>query len=261
MPATVAPLPPVALESPSATRSGRLVDRGTVRREEVRADRWSVRGVAKVTRDVDVGRADLDGLVSVAGRLSAEAVRARGALEVFGPVDVRGTFEARGDVRGGGALHAGDLDLDGPNRVDGAISVDRRAHVRGLLHAPSFDGGILEISGSATVAGELRALQVQADLSGPSEIGMVVARSVRVHGHSPNLLDKALFREARSTVARIEAESVDLANVRVGFVRATSLVLGPGAHVTAVEGNVVRRHPKSRVGPESESVPPFGLRR
>ena len=261
MSATVAPPRTVAPEPPSTLRTGRLVDRGTVRREGVRADAWSVRGVAKVTRDVDVGRADLDGVVSIAGHLSAEAVRARGTLEVFGAVDVRGTFEARGNVRVGGAVHAVDLDLDGPNRFDGALSVDRRAHVRGLLHAPSFDGGLLEIDGSATVAGELRALHVRADLSGTSELGTVLARNVRVHGHRPNLLDKALFREARATVTRIEAESVDLANVRVGFVRATALVLGPGAHVTTVEGTVVRRHPRSRVGPESESVPPFGLRR
>ncbi len=261
MSATVAPPLNVALGSPPAPPTGRLVDRGTVRREWVRADEWSVRGVAKVTRDVDVGRADLDGLVSVAGHLSAEAVRARGALEVFGPVDVRGTFGARGNVRVGGTLHAVDLDLDGPTRVDGALSVDRRAQVRGLLHAPSFDGGLLEIDGSATVVGELRALDVRADLSGTSELGTVFARSVRVHGHRPNLLDKALFREARATVTRIEADSVDLANVRVGFVRTKALVLGPGAHVTTVEGTVVRRHPRSRVGPESESAPPFGLRR
>jgi len=62
-------------------------------------------------------------------------------------------------------------------------------------------------------------------------------------------------------VDRIEAESVKLEGVKVAFVRAPQVILGRGCHVTEVDGTIVRRHPSSHVGPESRSLPPYGLRR
>lgn len=242
-------------------RPGPIADRGPVRRDSVRSERWTVRGVAKVTHDVDAGQVDLDGVVSVAGSLAAASVRARGTLEVFGRVEVRGPLVVRGDLHVGGPVRAVDLDLDGPTRLDGELSVERRARIRGSFRAPSLSGSLVEIDGSAVVPGDLRAAVLRADLTDSSELGTVTGRTVRVHGRLPNLLDKAFFREPRSVVRRIEADSVDLAAVRVAFVRSREVVLGAGAHVTTVEGTIVRRHSKSHVGPESESPAPYGLRR
>jgi hypothetical protein len=104
-------------------------------------------------------------------------------------------------------------------------------------------------------------LSVDATFREASELGPIEARSVRLRGTLPNLVDKVFFHERKVVVERIDAESVDLAGVEVALVRAPKIVLGRGCHVTTAEGTIVSQHPSSTVGPESKSPPPFGLRR
>jgi len=259
--AAIPPEPsPTAAPSP-APPSGTIVDRGTVRHDSVRAARWSVTGTAKVTGPVDVGTADVRGTLAVGGRFSADQLRSRGNLEVEGPVEVRGSFSSRGTLRLAATVHAVDLDLAGVARIAGAVTVDRTATVRGILHAPALTVGVLRVEGAAHVPGAVRALSVDATFRETSELGRVEARSVRLRATRPNLVDKVFFHERTVVVERIDAETVDLAGVEVGLVRAQKIVLGRGCHVTAVEGTIVSRHPSSAVGPESKSPVPFGLRR
>lgn len=141
------------------------------------------------------------------------------------------------------------------------MSVERTLTSRGVLEAPSVAAGVLSLEGSATVPGEIRAIQVEAELPQASVIGSVVARTVRLHGRVSNLLDKVFFREGRTRVERVEADRVELEGADVRFVRAKEIVLGRESHVTEVEGTIVRRHPSSSVGPEVKSPLPYGLRR
>ena len=242
-------------------RAARVKDRGIVRHDTLRADQWRADGTVKVLHDVDVGSAHLTGSLSVGGGLSADAFRLRGALEVEGVVRVRSTGSVRGTFRAAGEVRAGDLTLDGVGRTGGTITVDRTLTVQGTLDAPSVTAGLLEIDGVVRIPGEVRALGVRAELGRRSTLGTVVARRVRLSGHVPNLVDKAFFREDRVFVGRVEADSVELEGVDVGFVRGKEIALGRNCHVTAVEGAVVRRHASSTVGPESKSPPPYGLRR
>jgi cytoskeletal protein CcmA (bactofilin family) len=252
---------PTPAPSSAPPPSGAIDERGTIRHDSVRVARWSVTGTAKVTGSVEVGTADVRGTLAVGGRLSADRLRSRGNLEVEGPVEVRGLFSSRGALRLAGSAHATDLDLDGTARFAGAVTVDRTCSVRGVLHAPALAVGVLRVVGAAHVPGEVRALSVDASFREASELGRIEARTVRLRGRLPNLVDKVFFHERTVVVERIEAESVDLAGVEVGLVRAQKVVLGRGCHVTAVEGTIVAQHSSSTVGPESKSPPPYGLRR
>jgi len=260
--AMVASEPPrTSAPSPTPRPLGTVTDRGTVRHDSVRAARWSVAGTAKVTGSVEVGSARVRGTLAVGGRFSADEVDARGNLEVEGPLDVRGPFSSRGTLRLAAIAHAVDLDVEGVARFAGAVTVDRTSSVRGVLVAPSFTAGVLRIAGAAHIPGRVRALSVDATFHEASELGTIEARSVRLRGTVPGLVDKVFFHERKVVVERIDAESADLAGVDVGLVRAQKVFLGRGCHVTAVEGTVVSRHPSSTVGPESKSPPPYGLRR
>jgi cytoskeletal protein CcmA (bactofilin family) len=232
-----------------------------VRHDAVRTERWKANGTVKVSGGVDVTTADVTGTISVGGALTAGSFRARGTLDVDGTVEVRELLAARGNVHCSATVHALDLSLVGTVRIGGAVSVDRTFTLRGVLHAPSVTAGVLEVDGSVEVPGEVRALNLLADLRHRSTLGSVRARRVRLRGRAPNVVDKVFFHLDPVTVERIEADSVELESVDVAFVRAKEIVLGRHAHVTAVEGTIVRRHPSSSVGPESKSPPPYGLRR
>jgi cytoskeletal protein CcmA (bactofilin family) len=245
----------------AAPRAATVRDRGLARHESLRADRWTANGTVKVSGGVEVGTATVTGTVSVGGGISAGAFRMRGTFEVDGPVVVRDLLFARGNLHCESTVRAGDLTLEGTGRFAGTVTVERAGTVRGTLIAPSVSAGLLELTGSATVPGAVRAAGVSADFRHRSSLGAVTARRVRLYGRVPNLVDKVFFQFEPVRVDRIEADSVELAGVDVGFVRAKEIVLGRGAHVTALEGTVVRRHPSSSVGPESKSPPPYGLRR
>ncbi len=242
-------------------RPKELVDRGIVRRESVRADRWRLRGTAKVLGPIDVGRAEIDGTLVAGGSLSAETVRVRGSLDVEGPLAVTGALTSDGAFSARSTVRLGEGSFHGASRLTAAVEAARSLEFRGTLVAPDVQAADLHLEGTATVPGRCRAVRVTARLDGTSQFGAVEAREVRLRGHRTNVVDRALLRWAEVTVERIEAESVELEAVDVEFVRAPTIVLGPESHVTRVEGTVVRAHPTSRQGPESRSPPPDGLRR
>lgn len=234
---------------------------GTARRDSVDADRWSAHGTTKVTGDVNVGTAELSGTVSVGGKLTAGAFRCRGVLEVQGPVDVAGTFDSSGGLHAESTVHAVDADLRGELQVAGAVSVDRSLTVRGQLSAPSLAVGGLDLEGEAQVPGEVTGTSISARFTRASVLWTVRARTVSLRAKIPNLVEKVLGRRFDVTVRRVEADTVDLQGVDVQFVRSPNITLGREAHITEYEGTIVRRHPSSRVGFESRSPPPYGLRR
>ncbi len=260
-PVPKSPAAPAASSPPPPPREELLEDRGTCRHDAVHANRWEARGTVKISKDVAVGAADVHGTVSIGGTLLAREFRARGTLDVEGAVDVRGPMTVRGNAHFAAGLRAVDLELDGCGRVGGAVSVERTLTSHGILEAPSVTAGVLSLEGAVAVPGEIRALQLTADLPHSSTLGDVHARTVRLRGRLPNLLDKVFVREARTHVDRIEADRVELEGVDVRFVRAKEILLGRESHVTEVEGTITRRHPSSSVGPEVKSPLPYGLRR
>ena len=266
MAAAVAPRLPAASATGPPSRAGKIRDRGSVRRDSVRAADWSTTGMAKVQGDVDVGSGRATGLLSVAGKLSAETLRSHGSLEVVGVADVRDRCTLDGTAHFGAGLHAGALASNGTVRCDGEVRVDRELSATGVVEAPSVRVGLFELSGSAEIPGDLVALAtVRARFRGDSRLGTVRARRVELHGPPtgllPTLLRAVFGGSATVHVDRVEADSVALSAVDVGFVHAREIELGPGAHVTTVEGTVVRKAESSRVGPESRSPRPYGLSR
>lgn len=259
--APAAPAVPPAPSPPSRPRSGALRDFGTVRRDSVDADRWTAHGTVKVTADVTLGDGDLEGNVAIAGKVTAATLRSRGSLDVEGAFDVSGIFTGSGDLRAAVTLHAGDMDFRGSVHLGGALSVDRALRVRGALSAPRLTAGAVALEGEAQIAGDLIASAVQARLTNDSSFGLVRARSVRLRGRIPNLVEKVLGRRISVTARRVEADEVELEGIDVQFVHAPKIVLGREAHITEYEGTIVRRHPTGRVGFESRSAPPYGLRR
>ncbi|MGA9839567.1 MAG: hypothetical protein WBF81_04865 [Thermoplasmata archaeon] len=263
-PAPVSSPPPAA--TPPPTRTGTLRDTGTVRRESVRASAWTTTGTAKVQGDVDVGTGAASGLVSIGGTLSATSFRAKGTFEVVGPTEVHDALTLEGTIHLRSAVHAGAVDVRGTLRSSSDLRVDRALRVTGTLEAPSAHVGLLELTGAAELPGDLEAaVSVRARFRGDSRLGTVRANAVALEGPPsawiPTMFRKVFGGSARIHVNRIEADTVALSAVDVQFVHAREIVLGPGAHVTEVEGKVVRRHPSSRVGPESRSDPPHGLSR
>jgi len=246
---------------PAHPRVGELHDSGTVRREFVAADRWFASGLVKVTGDTNVGQATVDGTVTLGGKLSADTVRYRGTLDVTGAVDSSTEFTGAGSLRAEAAFHAGAAELRGTASIAGPVSVDRALRVRGSLAAPTATAGELDVDGEVHIPGELSASRVTASLKENSAFGTVRARSVTLRGRPPNLVEKVFFKRVTVTVERVEADSADLESVEVLFVRAPQITLGRNAHVTEYEGTIVKRHPTSRVGFESKSPPPYGLRR
>jgi len=256
------PSPPATPAAPPPRpRSGEIRDQGTIRRDSVDASRWTARGTVKVTGDVSVGQAALEGSVAIGGKLTAAAFGSHGALEVEGTVEVSGAFAASGQLRAAQTLHAGEADLRGVSHVLGAVSVDQDLTVRGSLSAPSLSFGTLRLDGDAQVPGDLVGRSVSAHFTNPSALGTVRAPTVSLRAKVPNLVEKVLGRQMSVTVRRVEADTVELEGVDVKFVRAPQISLGRAAHLTEYEGTIVRRHPSSRVGFESRSPPPYGLSR
>jgi len=253
--------PPAPAASPPRPRIGELHDSGTLRRDSVDADRWFVTGLVKVTGDANLGEGTLDGTVSLGGRLAATRVHYRGVLEVGGTLETSGDITGAGSLRAGSTAHAGTADLKGTVRVLGALTVDRGLTVHGSLTAPSASVGELDLEGEVHVPGDLVGLRVNAFLKDDSAFGTVRAPSVTLRGRPLNLVEKVFFHHLTVTVKRVEADAAELEGVDVTFVRAPKITLGRDAHVTTYEGTIVKQHPSSRVGFESKSRPPYGLRR
>jgi cytoskeletal protein CcmA (bactofilin family) len=232
-----------------------------VRYDEVRVPGWSVNGLAKVLRSVDAGQVETTGTLVVGGLLSAGQLTVHGTLEARGAVTVTGRLFARGPVDAGASVHAHEATVRGALRAAGEVTVDGELRVVGSVRAPSLRAGRLSIQGSATVPGTIAADSVKLQLNVDSAIGRIQGSEVRLRGPAANLVRRVLGKDAVVTVGVVEGAAVVLEGCRVASVRAPSIVLGPDAHVVAVEGRVVRAHRTSRVGPESWSRPPAGLSR
>jgi len=254
-------VPPPAVAPPTRPRVGELHDSGTVRKDFVNADRWFATGLIKVTGDVEVGQGKFDGTVTLGGKVTAADLHYRGTVDILGAVEVTAGLTGSGSLRAEGAVHAGTAELKGTAQMGGPLSVDRGLNVRGSMSAPSAKVGELDLDGEAHIPGELTGGRVAAFLKESSSFGTVRARSVTLHGKPPNLVEKMFFRRVTVKVDRVEADVADLESVDVQFVRAPQITLGRDAHVTEYEGTIVKRHPTSRVGFESKSPPPYGLRR
>ena len=246
---------------PSPARGPRLLERGTVRHDEVRAQRWVVHGIAKVLGSAEVGVGELDGTVAVGGAFAADQLAVVGALDLRGPLTVTGRFSTHGTFDAGSSVHAGEAFLRGAARVLGELVVEGPLTVRGMLRAPSVRCGALDLYGTAMIPGEVVATSVDVDLVADSALGTVQCREFRLRGPAPNVVQRVLGQPSLVTVERVDAETARIEAARVRFVRAREIILGRGAHVEAVEGRVVRAHASSRVGPESWSRPPHGLSR
>jgi len=256
---TAAPAAPSV--PPAPIRAGIIEDAGVVRRDSVHALRWTSRGPTKVLADADAGEVVLLAGAAVGGAFTADSIRSEGDLEVGGILNVSGALTSTGTLHARGTVHWGEANVRGRARLNGAVRVDRSLTVRGQFAAPSLHAGEFSLDGIAEVEGAVEAEKVTARFHGPSRIGTIQARSVVLSVRSPNPIDTVLGRRPAVRITRIEADTVELDGVDVRFVRAREIVLGRGAHVTEVEGHVVRRHASARVGPESRSPPPHGLSR
>ncbi|MGA8542634.1 MAG: hypothetical protein WB947_03725 [Thermoplasmata archaeon] len=222
--------------------------------------------MAKVLGEVDIGTGSTSGLASIAGKLTAGTFRSRGTLEVVGLAEVREELIVDGTTHFLAAVHAGALQSNGTLRCTGDLRVDRTFTGAGTLEVPSVHAGAFDLTGTAEILGDLEGVAyVRARFRGDSRIGTVRAKRVELHG-PPTSLVPTLWRNvfggsAEVHIERVEADSVVLSGVDVGFVHAREIVLGPGAHVSALEGTIVRQHSTSRVGPESRTPKPHGLTR
>jgi cytoskeletal protein CcmA (bactofilin family) len=256
---------PAASPAPlGATGGGRApsqVDRGTVHHAELRVGRWTLTGIAKVDRDVSVGRADLRGTVVVGGTLLAGEIELHGTLDVRGAIAVTSRMHVRGALAARAGARAAELALGGKVEVAVDLVAERSLRVDGELKAQALRAPTIELRGGAHVPGVLEATSLDGRFSASSTLGEVRARTVQLRGPVPNVVRWALGLQSVVTVTRIEAESVFLEGVRAGFVRAREITLGRDAHLLAHEGTVVRAHPSSRLGPESWTLAPAGFRR
>jgi cytoskeletal protein CcmA (bactofilin family) len=262
------PLPPASGATPPALGPPEPLvrDTGAVRHASIRAMRWVVTGTTKVTGDATAAEANVTGLLTVGGKLTVTRCTVRGTLEVAGATDIRDHADLDGTFRPMGPVRLASARIKGVLRTSSDLRVDRDLTFEGSLEAPSVHAALLVLAGAATVPGEVVATaKVQATFRGDSTLGPVRAEEVVLKGPPPGLVPtlvrKVFGGAAHVRIDRVEAGRVELEAVDVGVVRAKEIVLGPSAHVTLVEGTVVRQHPTARVGPESRSRPPPGLSR
>lgn len=232
-----------------APRGPPVHDSGVCRREAIRAESWSLDGDATITADVDVGILALRGEATVGGTLTAGELHLRGNLTVAGAASVSGVGELRGALEVGGTLTAGELRAQGPVRVRESMTARGGMAGQGELDVGSgLRTRTLRWDGELRIPGGVEAVEVDLRLKGDSRLGPVRARSVRVERAGPAFLARQQIR-----IDRIDAEEVRLAGVRVEFVRAPKVWLGPDASVIRLEGTVRACHASAHVGPEVRS--------
>jgi cytoskeletal protein CcmA (bactofilin family) len=236
-------------------------DEGVTRHESVHTTAWTARGRVKVTGEVDAEAVRLEGVVSVGGAISAGSVACRGTLDAASGLTVAKTLATNGTVRAVGPVQAARASFRGTVRITREVSVDGLLEVRGQFAAASVSAEEFRVDGGVDVPGSVNAVDVDVKIRRFSRLGIVRARTVRLLRVPPNPIERVFGRSPAPQVDRVEAGHVELAGVDVGFVRSPEILLGPGAHVTEVEGAVVRRHRSATVGPRSKTPPPHGLSR
>ncbi len=257
--------PPAASVSPSADEPPApgvpIRERGTSLHSSVQAESWTARGLTKVVHSVAVGVADLGGTVIVGEDLTARELTVRGTLESAGALSVEGELGVHGTVGAARGVRAGAVVATGSVRSDGPVVATSRLIARGTFSAPSASAPELRLSGVVRIPGEVRGGEAELELAATSSVGTVIARTVRAGGPEGGWLDRILGRARAARIGRIEAERVTLERVEVESVVASEVAIGRDCHVRTVEASRLTTHPSSRVGPESRSPPPPGLRR
>ena len=253
-PPAAAPVPP----PPPPPLSGEVRDAGASRHDAVRALRWGATGGSKVLGDVEVDVAELTGTISVRGKLTARQLTVRGSLDVGGELKVAEQATVLGSIRCDGAASAGALRVDGAGTFSAAVKVERSAEWKGTVDVTGdLSAGTVEFEGAITATGDLAAPTVVGRLRGKSHVENLKATSLTLT--RPGLVPP--LQTGSLTVVRIDAGDAKLAGVQAEFVKATTIDVGPGCHLAAVEGQVTRIHSSSHVGPESRSPKPHGLSR
>jgi len=248
--------PPAPATPTAPPRSGEIQDAGAVRRDSVRAQRWSASGAAKILGDVDVDEATLSGLASIRGQLLGGSVAASGTLDVGGSVRLTGTFRTAGTATIGHGVQAADVDSSGALSVAGPVQASGTVRWKGALDTTEgITAGRVDFEGSASVAGAIVATQLEGRLRGGSKVGSITADRVRITRPA------RLFGHSELHVLTIEAKEVELEAVTAQHVKAERIALGPGCQIAGVEGTITRQHASAHVGPASRTPPPYGLMR
>ncbi len=247
--------PPAAAPEPAPL--GDVRDVGAMRRSSVSARSYTSLGDVKVVGDVRAMSVELHGLATIGGRLVAERLRAEGTLDVAGEVAVHGEIAVHGTALLGAGLTAGDLTAQGRLTVGGPIVLEGHGRLKGRLDAAgSLSARAFQFDGSVSVPGALDCPTVEGQLRRPSRIGVLRSENVRIvrGGFPPDARGSLL-------VDRIEATDVEIEAVDCEYLRAERIRLGPGAHVTRLDGEVVRRHRTAVIGPLSREPLPYGITR
>jgi cytoskeletal protein CcmA (bactofilin family) len=221
---------------------------------------WVVRGTSKVVGNAEVGFAQVRGVASVGGDLTAAQVEVAGELQVGGATRVRGPLQLSGVGRFGRDLTVGSLVSSGRLEVAGSVRVEGAAHVKGHTELTGgLDAQSFAFEGSLHVEGTLHAGRVSGVLEGRSRLGPLLAERVDLKRSFPRLPP---WKEAGTLhTLRIEAREVHLEGVVVEFLRAEEIYLGPDCRVARYEGSVREQHRSARLGPSSVSRPPPGISR
>jgi len=257
MSASATPSAPVSPPAPSPPpRSGDLQDSGAVRRDAVRAHRWSASGAAKVLGDVDVDEATLSGLTSIRGDVTGGSISASGTCDILGSVRLTGAFRGSGTTTIGKGVSAEEIDLSGAASVHGPVESSGRVRWAGSLETgEGVSAARVEFEGRGVVPGAIVAKEVEGRIRGDSRFGSISADRVRITRPA------RLFAQGELRVLTIEGKDVELEAVVAQYVKAERVALGAHCQIARVDGTITRRHPTARVGPASQSPPPYGLSR
>jgi hypothetical protein len=250
-----APPTPPAAPAPPPPRTGAIADHGAVRRDSLRAQKWSAQGAAKILGDVEIDEAELRGMTSIKGKLSGGTVSSSGNLEVGGAVDLTGLLRVDGETVLRGAAKLGGLEVKGAFRVGTTLTVAGEMRWSGRLETGGdIAAGPVAFEGRLDTPGELRAVSLNGHLKGGTSRCTVV-RADLVVLRRMGMLGPA----GAMTVQEIEGRHVEVEGVTAERIRAKEVVIGPGCQIAYVEGTVLSIHRSSHVGPVSRSPPPHGL--
>jgi hypothetical protein len=261
--APAAPAPP----PPPPTRTGRVRDHGVVQRKGLRAAQWYATGTARIVGDLDVGWGLARGSVSVSGKIVADQLEIQGPLDVLQTIDVRDRLTVTGTLRFGTGLSTGALSAHGVVRGEGSLTSRGLVELLGPLEltAGGLSAGHVALHGEFAVPAGIKSRSLVAHLVGKSSTPWIEAETVVIDRPFglPRLLERFGLLEALPAlrVERIEARDVYLEGVDVEYLRVKRAILGPGTHVTRIDGTIAKQDRHASVGPRSKTPPPHGISR
>jgi cytoskeletal protein CcmA (bactofilin family) len=250
--------------APPLPLTGSLRTTGASRVPGVRALDWVARGVTKVVGDVEIGTGHVTGSLAVGGKVSARQLDLSGSVRVDGEIRLSEDLHARGSFRTGASVRARSVQLSGTVEIGGAVTVEELLRWSGTFDVgQDVQADEILFQGRLTIKGTLTARAISGEVEDLSSVAEIRADWVEIRRRKARftifLLPPPPWHELE--VQRIEAKEVHLAGVRVRYLKADRIFLGPDSHIEYVEGTIIQRHKDAHVGPESESPPPYGLSR